>query len=924
MSPLLEQFIMEARDALQGIGEKLMALERAPDNADLMTDLFRRVHTLKGNSGLFEFPEMTRVLHASEDLMDAVRDNRVSYSLEMADRLLEAMDFVGRLIDEIESTGAIDTGHATPSNEMTQSLRMLIPEAKASEGGGDAIADATTPERSPVPPLSDLPENVRMTAWQAGDPDELLYRVIYRPEEDCFFKGEDPFLQARNIPGLIWGVARERATWAPLAELDCYRCQIDFDALVDAPSKELEYYFRYVPEQVEIQPVRKLALVTPRGRLNGRVAHDGFVTEALNLLQEGDLEGVRAAVRAILQISDPALWLSSALRWLLALLDTAPERPAVLRRLIESLRTMTPPDWCDLQGAAETSVNPSAQAPVQSVPSLSEEDRGWLNAILSSQSAILELSDSVNWLAGRLQACAAALSACLSYLGESPEEIEEALAKSIVNQSSRPLRDWLNAFRDGLSPAQPSSEKPGMSLPPAASSSSPAQPIPPRPSPGAVRRPHAADPPAPNSTERRAPGTSSPAPDAESKFGRRAEDALGSKVLKVDQAKVDRLMNLIGEMVVAKNSLPYLSNRAENHYGLQELAREIKAQYAVINRIAEEMQGAIMQVRMMPVSFVFQRFPRLVRDISRKLGKDVELELEGEETEADKNIVESIADPLIHIIRNSLDHGLETPEGRAAAGKPRVGRLVIRACQESDRVLIDVADDGRGIDPVVVKGKAYKNGLIGEDRLDRMSDQEAINLVFAPGFSTAENVSDLSGRGVGMDVVRNAIDKVGGTVQLSSEVGKGTRLRLSLPLSMAVTNVIIIESNRQIFGVPMDMVVETVRLPRARIRTIKNQKTAVLRGRIVPLMALNELLSIPAEPQASSDDELATLVVRVGDEQVGLLVDNFRVVVDVILKPMPGDLAKLTCYGGTALLGDGSVLMVLNPKELLLWASHSR
>jgi len=264
-----------------------------------------------------------------------------------------------------------------------------------------------------------------------------------------------------------------------------------------------------------------------------------------------------------------------------------------------------------------------------------------------------------------------------------------------------------------------------------------------------------------------------------------------------------------------------------------------------------------------------------------------------------------------------MDHGLETPDVRRAAGKSPTGRLLIRASQESDRVIIEISDDGKGIDPDVIKRKAYEKGLIDEAQLERLSDQEAIQLIFAAGFSTAEAITDLSGRGVGMDVVRSAIDRVGGSIELTSEKGQGTSLRLSLPLSMAVTNVMIVESDRQIFGLPMDKVVETVRLPRGDIHTIKQQKTVVLRGRIVPLLSLNELLAIPAEPLANHEDELAALVVRVGNEQVGLLVDDFKGVVDVILKPLPGELSRLSCYAGTALLGDGSVLMVLNPKELI-------
>jgi two-component system chemotaxis sensor kinase CheA len=290
--------------------------------------------------------------------------------------------------------------------------------------------------------------------------------------------------------------------------------------------------------------------------------------------------------------------------------------------------------------------------------------------------------------------------------------------------------------------------------------------------------------------------------------------------------------------------------------------------------------------------------------------------MEGEDTEADKNIIESLGDPLIHIVRNSLDHGFELPEIRCAIGKPMVGTLTIRATQESDRVIIEIIDDGKGIDPEVIKRKAYEKGILDEMALERISDQEAVNLVFAPGFSTAEVISDLSGRGVGMDVVKTAIEKVNGAISLVSEKGKGTKIQLSLPLSMAVTNVMIIESDGQLFGVPMDSVVETVRVPRADIRMIKHSLATVLRGRIVPLKPINTLLEIPAPPLANDDDELAVLVVRLGDESVGLLVDDFRETVDIILKPMTGVLAQISAYAGSALLGDGSVLMVLNIKEM--------
>jgi two-component system chemotaxis sensor kinase CheA len=389
------------------------------------------------------------------------------------------------------------------------------------------------------------------------------------------------------------------------------------------------------------------------------------------------------------------------------------------------------------------------------------------------------------------------------------------------------------------------------------------------------------------------------------------------RVVKVAQEKVDRLMDLIGEMVVAKNSLPYLAQRAEEVFGQRELAREIKAQYAVINRIAEDMQHAIMQVRMLPVGTVFQRFGRLVRDISKKLGKEVQLIIEGEETEADKNVIEALADPLIHILRNSLDHGLGTPEVRLALGKTAQGTIRIVARQEADRVLIEISDDGAGVNPDRVRAKAVERGLIPADRAGTLSDDDAVQLIFLPGFSTADTISDLSGRGVGMDVVRTAVEKVNGTVELSSRKGLGTTIRLSLPLSMAVTNVMVIESAGRRFGVPMDLINETVRVHADDIHHFKQARTTVLRGRIVPLRALNDLLAIDAAPELNSDGELAVLVVRLASGNVGLLVDHFHGASDIILKPLEGVLAGLTGFAGTALMGDGSVLMVLNPKELL-------
>lgn len=805
MNPLLEQFISESRESLQGIGEKLMQLEKEPESSELMTELFRFVHTLKGNSGLFDLPELTRVLHAGEDLMDAVRNGEVAYSPVLADRLLDAMDFVGLLCDEIDTNGSTDANHVNSSVHLADSLRQLIVVTVHTE-----VVESTVVKVMPIViaesnpanqlPLSDIPEEISSAAYRAAVSGKPLHWLAYSPVEECFFQGDDPFYQARQTPGILWGGITARKPWPKLAELDPYCCILDFSILSTASLEELQEYYRYVPDQVRIIPVPASLLILPQGYLNG-------------------VNGVE----------------NSKLR------------------------------------------QNCVQEESESVPAVLSPE---VTAIIVAQREILSMPDDIAWLTGRIKSVAASLSGCLHAIGSSgiTQSLGTALDEALEQQASAPLLRWLDSHFNQALDASPF-------LP---------------------------------QLDQSATATQTAQSVGEVKFGRRADDTNnGPKSIKVDQIKIDRLMNLIGEMVVAKNALPYLAGRAENVFGVRDLSREIKSQYAVINRIAEEMQDTIMQVRMMPVSFVFQRFPRLVRDTSHKLGKEVNLILEGEETEADKNIIESLGDPLVHIVRNSLDHGIEMPVVRRAQGKPDAGTIFIRATQEADRVVIEIRDDGKGIDPEIIKRLAYEKGIIDDDRLQRLTDQEAVNLVFAAGFSTAEVVSDLSGRGVGMDVVRTAIEKVNGTIQLESEIGKGTRIRLSLPLSLAVTNVMIVESNNQLFGVPMGSVVETVRIPQADIHTIKKNQATVLRGRIVPLKSLNSLLSQHVPPRANEDDELAVLIVSLGDESVGIMVDDFRETVEIILKPMTGVLAGLSAYAGSALLGDGSVLMVLDIKEIL-------
>ena len=918
MNPLLSQFLSESREFSENIGDKLMQLERTPEDQNTVNELFRLVHTLKGNSGLFTFPEMTRVLHAGEDLLGLVRNGQLAYSRELADRLLDGIDLVMVMCGDIESTEKIDASRAQDSARMVEALRVLLPSAPdlpVSDGADVSGSSSTVAALSQMklPLLEEIPEATRLDAFHRRGIGEQVYWIAYTPARECFFQGDDPFYLARQVPGILWGTTQPSGPLPALAELDTYSCLLEFYLLAAAPAEELTEHFRYVADQMSMVQVDPLWLIIPTGHVEeGSIYHD-FSVGALSDLKKDNLDDVRKSAIELLGSADAGSWQSSALRWLLILLEALPAQRTALRLLIESIERAKVPNLTALNRESRDGAGTSATETDSEIEKYGEWQSGGKDslatlpsgdlheealareAILKAQQQILQFVDRPAWETGRIKAVATILKnlSMSAVDGLASSEIDAALSSSLAAHEGAPLLKWLQENREAL--AGPTRHLDAASTRKGNSSNEPI---------GTAM-----------TGER---GGASPASDETVKFGRRAEDAVnGQRSLKVDQGKIDRLMNLIGELVVEKNALPYLAQRAEAQYGVRELSREIKTQYSVINRIADEMQDAIMQVRMMSVLFVFQRFPRLVRDISRKLGKEVHLVLEGEQTEADKNIIESLADPLIHIVRNSLDHGLETPEVRRASGKPETGTLTIRAAQEADRVVIEIIDDGKGIDPLVIKRKAYEKGLIDEAALERIDDQEAVNLIFAAGLSTAEVVSDLSGRGVGMDVVRSAVEKMNGTVMVNSEMGKGTKIRISLPLSMAVTQVMIVESDRQLFGIPLDHVIETVRVAKTAIRFIKQSMTAVLRGRIVPLKAINGLLGISASAKANADDEFAVLLVQVGGEVLGLIVDSFRETIGVIQKPLNGFLSGLSAYSGSALMGDGSVLMILNIRELV-------
>jgi two-component system chemotaxis sensor kinase CheA len=383
-----------------------------------------------------------------------------------------------------------------------------------------------------------------------------------------------------------------------------------------------------------------------------------------------------------------------------------------------------------------------------------------------------------------------------------------------------------------------------------------------------------------------------------------------AETIRVDVHLLDRLMNLVGELVLTRNQITQFSAR-QSDPNLVSPAQQL-------NLLTSELQEEVMRTRMQPISNVFDKFPRVVRDVATARGKQVLIEMEGKETELDRSLLEAIKDPLTHIVRNSVDHGIEMPDERVAHGKRPEGRLKLRACHEGGQVLVEISDDGAGIDTARVKSKAIERGVITAQQATRMSEGELLNLVFLPGFSTAEKVTNLSGRGVGMDVVKTNIDRVNGTVDLQSYLGKGTTIKIKIPLTLAIVRAVIIQSNAKRFAIPQVNIQELVRLEADRVRTDIESVHGVpvyrMRGRLLPLVYLSEELKLAKNTSNHAEQDEATniVVLQANDHPFGLVVDEINDSEEIVVKPLSKQLRALKIFAGATIMGDGKVALILD------------
>lgn len=386
---------------------------------------------------------------------------------------------------------------------------------------------------------------------------------------------------------------------------------------------------------------------------------------------------------------------------------------------------------------------------------------------------------------------------------------------------------------------------------------------------------------------------------------------VANRSVRVDIEKLDVLMNLVSELIIAKNGLVSVSNQEDSKTSMQSFNEQIE----YLERITTNLHESVMKVRMVPIESVVNRFPRMIRDLSKKLGKEMELVMTGEDTELDRTVIDEIGDPLMHMLRNSADHGLEATIDRLKLGKPQVGTIRLNAYQDGNNVTIEVEDDGSGIDVEKVKASAIKKGHITEEQAEVMSEKEAVDLLFRPAFSTAEKISDVSGRGVGLDVVKNKIEGLGGDVEVSTRLGEGTKFTVRLPLTLAIIQALMVEVCNEKYAIPLNSIVTIEDVMVSDIKFVQQKEVINLRGTVIPIVRLDEILDCP--PREEELENLVVVIVKKGDKQTGLVIDNLLGQQEIVIKPLGKYINIHRMISGATILGDGEVALIIDSNSLV-------
>jgi two-component system chemotaxis sensor kinase CheA len=909
MDPLLEQFLQEARENLAFIDQNIE--EIGGDDPELLNSVFRAAHTLKGGSGIVGFESVKEITHHAEDLLDMLRAEKIEFKPTMTEALFDAFDEVMNLVEAAEeSEEIVDADEETVAN-IVKVLNEQMGKGQEDKESWEIpfvmledIAMAVNPPLKTLNGMSSVKIPFANSEFnEESCSKENLYAVVFDVDESCMVYGNDPVytlsLLGDKVIGIFSCMSDENAksVLSGTEDEDGLLLKSHLVAYIYATYEDIEDSLFNFIDEVQLLPLDIQTFLSINvGDTNLSI---DSLKELADIAEDFDLETIAQEVESSMELVG---------------VDTL--QYAQLQRFLDIVGLIDPADTVKLSDFFKNIYKGEVYAPAGIKVSASTSEK---------KSETVSEDESKNEVADVTQ------------VEEKPQnsekiEVDETTQNVLDGMLMQQLKaiDWVESDDDlsRVITMMDSMRKYFDSMPDSFTSkdeikayleselgisSTPVE-IESKEEVAQVEETAKVEKVVEQKEEVTPVVQEVVKPKKVQKKASKddTKKAVVGKTVKIDQESIDSLMNVVGELLVAKNSLPYL---ADNVIGMTHdvIKREIMEKYIFINRLSEQLQDLIMGMRMLPISYVFDRYPKLVRDIAKKLGKKVKLEMDGGETKLDKNMIEMLADPMIHIMRNSLDHGIETPDVREEKGKDPSGTVTLNAYAESDRIIIEIIDDGAGINVERVANKVLEKGLLTHEQIDALSEDEKAELVLLPGLSTAEEITEFSGRGVGMDVVKKSIESFGGSINIKTKANQGTVIKLAIPVSLAVTSLLHIQMNNIHYGIPMDSVSETVKIDKDEIEYLHNEPFIYLRGEVIPLLFIKSML----DETNMEDKPLSIVVLNIKENLLAVVVNDFLGQLDVVQKPLVGMMEGHPLFSGTALLGNGQIIMSIDPIGLL-------
>ena len=942
---LFADFIAEAKEHLETIEPNLLELEKTPDNLALLNDIFRPMHSLKGASGFLGLNRINKLAHKAENILDELRKGAMVVTSDIMDVILESTDALRQMIENLEnsnSEGDVETEHIINQIDAIMAGEQT---AAAPAPAEPAVPEATEPAEQPAPVVEEQPAAEEAPA--TAEPVQIPPAVVTPPAQDS-----DSASAVMTSKEWIASLP-ERPPYALTAFgeghlKDFIDESCDIIASLNTGLLELEEKPKNEQDELVNDLFRYFHNMKGNSGIIGYTDLNALTHEAETLLNNIRQEKTTPSHDLI----DLLLLVVDVMEDLIQRIDVTSGQvtPVDVGVIVEQLRHAINGEPFSLpkelgRGSSAASSSGDASAAPSAAPAATpvilpvgteSDDVETFRLTVQQQLEIIQASlktlesdGSHKESIDALFRCLTAIKNACNFVGENELKIYAERTAGIVNQGRNDSIDFglmvdllrqevaiiEDMFKTAVEHQRATTEDGATTATPAKTESASTEapkPAAPAPAPAPKPAPAAGKPAAPARQAAAKPAAAAPP----------AEHQQKSSSIRVDHERLDHLMNLIGELIINRNRYTLIARSLEDtndDIDISQVAQSLSETTYAMARISDDLQDTIMKVRMVPVSSVFSRFPRLVRDLSRKSGKEVDLIMEGEETELDKSVVEAIGDPLVHLIRNSVDHGIEPEAVRLAAGKPPKGKVTLRAFHKGNSVAIEIEDDGKGIDPEKMREVVVTKGIMTPEEAAQLDDREAVDLIFHPGFSSAEKITDISGRGVGMDVVRTNIKNLKGSVNTFTEVGKGTRFTLILPLTLAIIDALMVNVAGQTYAIPLDAVSETTKIEAERLTDVKGRKAVTLRGEVLGIVELSEMLEFPGTDHLP--EVLSVVVIHDNDRRLGLVVDRLLERQEIVIKPLGTYLGDLKGISGATIMGDGSVILILDPHEIYAMAT---